>query len=63
MTSSIYAVTDPATGEVVREYPTATDEQVDRAVASAHAAATGWMSRSAPLSSRMSRSMSSGRQP
>ncbi len=42
MTSSIYAVTDPATGEVVREYPTATDEQVDQAVASAHAAATGW---------------------
>ncbi|MCL2422357.1 MAG: aldehyde dehydrogenase family protein [Micrococcales bacterium] len=37
-----YAVTDPATGEVVATYPTATDEQVEAALAAASAAARGW---------------------
>lgn len=32
---SEYAVTNPATGEVLRSYPTATDAQIDEAVASA----------------------------
>ncbi|MEI6253893.1 MAG: NAD-dependent succinate-semialdehyde dehydrogenase [Mycobacteriaceae bacterium] len=35
---TLYAVTDPATGEVVREYPTATDADIERAIASAAAA-------------------------
>ncbi|HEU5486624.1 MAG TPA: NAD-dependent succinate-semialdehyde dehydrogenase [Microlunatus sp.] len=37
-----YAVTDPATGEVVRGYPTATDAQIEAAVTSAHDAARSW---------------------
>jgi succinate-semialdehyde dehydrogenase/glutarate-semialdehyde dehydrogenase len=37
-----YAVTDPATGEVVKEYPTATDAEVQAAIASAAAAQRGW---------------------
>ncbi|MGO4255916.1 aldehyde dehydrogenase family protein [Marmoricola sp. RAF53] len=37
-----YAVTDPATGELVREYATHTDEEVGAAVAAAHAATTSW---------------------
>lgn len=37
-----YAVTDPATGEVLATYPTATDAEVDAAVGAAHATATGW---------------------
>ena len=37
-----YAVTDPATGEVIREYPTATDAQIDDAIAAAHGAARTW---------------------
>ena len=32
---SLYAVVDPATGEVVREYPTATDAQIEDALAAA----------------------------
>jgi len=40
--STDYAVTDPSTGEVVRTYPTATDEQVQQAVAAAQAAFTSW---------------------
>ncbi|MDO3401058.1 NAD-dependent succinate-semialdehyde dehydrogenase [Mycolicibacterium neoaurum] len=32
---SLYAVVDPATGEVVREYPTATDAQIEEALAAA----------------------------
>ncbi|TCI99222.1 NAD-dependent succinate-semialdehyde dehydrogenase [Aeromicrobium sp. IC_218] len=40
--STIYAVTDPATGEVVQEYPTATAQDVEQAVASAHEAASRW---------------------
>ncbi|KQW53587.1 succinate-semialdehyde dehydrogenase [Nocardioides sp. Root1257] len=35
-----YAVTDPATGEVVREYPTATDVQIQEALAAAADART-----------------------
>jgi succinate-semialdehyde dehydrogenase/glutarate-semialdehyde dehydrogenase len=37
-----YAVTNPATGEVVNEYPTATDAEIEAAVASAAAASKGW---------------------
>jgi succinate-semialdehyde dehydrogenase/glutarate-semialdehyde dehydrogenase len=37
-----YAVTNPATGEVVKEYPTATDAEVQAAIASAAAAQHGW---------------------
>ncbi len=32
---SLYAVVDPATGDVVKEYPTGTDEQIEQALASA----------------------------
>ncbi|AFM15980.1 NAD-dependent aldehyde dehydrogenase [Mycolicibacterium chubuense NBB4] len=38
----MYAVTDPSTGEVVKEYPTATDDQIDQAVAAAFAAHRDW---------------------
>jgi succinate-semialdehyde dehydrogenase/glutarate-semialdehyde dehydrogenase len=37
-----YAVTDPRTGERVKDVPTDTDEQVLEAVASAHAAFNSW---------------------
>ena len=39
---SLYAVTNPATGEVVKEYPTATDADIEAAVASAHEAYRTW---------------------
>ncbi|MFT4044552.1 MAG: NAD-dependent succinate-semialdehyde dehydrogenase [Gordonia sp. (in: high G+C Gram-positive bacteria)] len=39
---SVYAVVDPATGEVVKEYPTATDEQVQSAISAAHDAFKTW---------------------
>ena len=39
---AVYAVTNPATGEVVREYPTATDADIEAAMASAFAAGRGW---------------------
>ena len=39
---SLYAVVDPATGETVREYPTATDEQVREAIADADKAFREW---------------------
>ncbi len=39
---SEYAVTNPATGEVLRSYPTATDAQIDEAVASAYQASRTW---------------------
>ncbi|GAA5032991.1 aldehyde dehydrogenase family protein [Terrabacter aeriphilus] len=39
---SEYAVVNPATGERVKEYPTFTDEQVDDAVARAHATYRDW---------------------
>ena len=41
-TVTLYAVTDPATGEVVKEYPTATDGEIEAAVSAAAAAAKGW---------------------
>ena len=36
---SLYAVVDPATGDVVKEYPTATDGQIEQALASLNEAA------------------------
>ena len=39
---SLYAVVNPATGDVVREYPTATDKQIAEALASAQQAYRGW---------------------
>jgi len=39
---SLYAVTDPATGEVVRTFPTATDVDIEAALAAAASAARGW---------------------
>ncbi|MDA2893867.1 NAD-dependent succinate-semialdehyde dehydrogenase [Mycolicibacterium sp. BiH015] len=46
-----YAVVDPATGEVVKEYPTATDEQIESALASAHKTFKEW-SRSTTVAAR-----------
>ncbi|WGL53528.1 NAD-dependent succinate-semialdehyde dehydrogenase [Nocardioides sp. BP30] len=40
-----YAVVDPATGEIVRKYPTATDGELEAALASASAASRGWARR------------------
>lgn len=37
-----YAVTDPATGEVLEEYPTATDTEIEAAIASAAAVSREW---------------------
>jgi succinate-semialdehyde dehydrogenase / glutarate-semialdehyde dehydrogenase len=42
MTRSMYAVVDPATGDLVKEYPTATDEQVQQAIAAAAKAHREW---------------------
>lgn len=42
MNMPLYAVTDPATGELVREYPTATDEAVDAALDAAAGAYRNW---------------------
>ncbi|MBO9524433.1 MAG: aldehyde dehydrogenase family protein [Nocardioidaceae bacterium] len=42
MPDTIYAVTDPATGEVVRTYPTATDADIEAALAATSAAQHGW---------------------
>lgn len=39
---SKYAVINPATGETVKEYATATDSEISAAVDAAHAAARGW---------------------
>lgn len=39
---SLYAVVDPKTGDVVREYPTATDEQIEQALAAATKAYREW---------------------
>jgi succinate-semialdehyde dehydrogenase / glutarate-semialdehyde dehydrogenase len=39
---SLYAVVDPATGDVVKEYPTATDEQIEAALAGAAKAFSDW---------------------
>jgi len=38
----LYAVTDPSTGELVRSYPTDTDEQVRDAIAAAQSAFDSW---------------------
>ncbi|WP_006242587.1 NAD-dependent succinate-semialdehyde dehydrogenase [Mycolicibacterium tusciae] len=38
----MYAVVDPATGDVVKEYPTATDEQIDAALSAAAEAHRTW---------------------
>jgi succinate-semialdehyde dehydrogenase/glutarate-semialdehyde dehydrogenase len=38
----LYAVTDPATGQVVREYPTATDAEIEHAIAAAAKAFREW---------------------
>ncbi|MEI4273745.1 NAD-dependent succinate-semialdehyde dehydrogenase [Klenkia sp. LSe6-5] len=46
-----YAVVDPATGETVASYPTATDEQVEAAITAATAAHRGW-SRSSSATER-----------
>ena len=40
---SPYAITDPATGRVVREYPTATDAEIEAALAATTAAGKGWV--------------------
>jgi succinate-semialdehyde dehydrogenase/glutarate-semialdehyde dehydrogenase len=42
MSASLYAVVDPSTGETVKEYPTATDQQIDAAVAAASKAHREW---------------------
>lgn len=42
MTMPLYFVTDPSTGEVVREYPTATDEVVDATLEAAAGAYRNW---------------------
>lgn len=42
MSTSLYAVVDPSTGELIQEYPTATDEQVEQAVAAAAKAHKEW---------------------
>ncbi len=39
---ALYAVTDPATGQVVREYPTATDAEMEQAIAAAEKAYREW---------------------
>ncbi len=39
---SLYAVVDPATGDVVKEYPTATDDQIEAAVSAAARAFKEW---------------------
>src|SRR5689334_17786228 len=41
-----YAVRDPRTGEVQREFPTATDADIDRALSSAHEAHRSWSRKS-----------------
>ncbi len=51
MSASLYAVTDPSTGEVVKEYPTATDQQIDAAIAAAAKAHREW-SRSSTVADR-----------
>jgi succinate-semialdehyde dehydrogenase / glutarate-semialdehyde dehydrogenase len=48
---SLYAVVDPATGDVVQEYPTATDEQMEQALAAAAKAYCEW-SRKSTLAER-----------
>ncbi|GAA2181075.1 aldehyde dehydrogenase family protein [Leucobacter tardus] len=54
-----YAVTNPATGEVVAEYPTATDAQVEEAIASAQKAYQEW-SRQTTLAERCALAQKAG---
>ena len=51
MSTSLYAVVDPSTGELVKEYPTATDDQIEQAVAAAAKAHREW-SRSSTVAER-----------
>lgn len=51
MSASLYAVVDPSTGELVKEYPTATDEQIEQAIAAADKAHREW-SRSTTVADR-----------
>ncbi|OBC07423.1 succinate-semialdehyde dehydrogenase [Mycobacterium sp. 852013-50091_SCH5140682] len=51
MSASLYAVVDPSTGELVEEYPTATDEQIEQAVAAAATAFRQW-SKSSTIAER-----------
>ena len=51
MSTTQYAVVDPSTGELVKEYPTATDAQIEAAVASAAKAHREW-SRSSTVADR-----------
>ena len=48
---SVYAVVDPATGDVVQEYPTTTDEQMEQALSAAAKAHREW-SRTSTLAER-----------
>ncbi|WP_319435953.1 NAD-dependent succinate-semialdehyde dehydrogenase [Mycobacterium sp. RTGN5] len=49
---SLYAVVDPKSGEVVREYPTATDEQIEQALAATAKAYREW-SKTSTLADRV----------
>lgn len=42
MSAAMYAVVDPSTGETVKEYPTATDQQIEEALAAAAEAHRNW---------------------
>lgn len=42
----MYAVTNPATGELIERYPTATDEQVHDAIARSHTCYQSWQAQS-----------------
>jgi succinate-semialdehyde dehydrogenase/glutarate-semialdehyde dehydrogenase len=43
VTTADYAVTNPATGEQVKSYPTISDSDLDAAIASAYATYQGWL--------------------
>src|SRR5574340_899424 len=43
---TLYAVVDPATGDTVKEYPTATDEQIEQALTAAAKAHREWSKKS-----------------
>jgi succinate-semialdehyde dehydrogenase / glutarate-semialdehyde dehydrogenase len=43
---SLYAVTDPATGETIKEYATISDDDLRGAIDRAHAASVGWAAES-----------------
>ena len=46
MSTSMYAVVDPSTGDLVKEYPTATDKQIEQAIAAANTAHRDWSRKS-----------------